>query len=345
MAVKHFIYSKESGMNTWTTPAKWLWVNSANITGKREVLPQRLTGGGRDLVSSVLGAKPVNGPLRLPWWFTNVGTLFNSFLTDITTTPGVGTGVYDHALLYDDAAAFDTLSLQLLYNTDFGVNILGAAVNSLTLDLATKQQAMLTFDIVAKDEAKCGGTWEDGTASAAALTTPAYPTGNRGFLFYDATITLDGTPDLDAVTKKISITDGDENILLRDLSIKWNHNLDTDAYGLTMDPTLVEQSPGDRVIEATFNMSWSDYSDTFYDAGRAGTSMSLNVDLQGPALVDTEHYEAHLCIPSLYIPPLELPELTGDQKTQLITIKGSSQLDAVTGVSFGMWLRTSEATL
>lgn len=344
MAIKHFIYSKETANNTWTTPAKWLWVNSSKVTSKRTVLPLRTTGVGRDVQQNVLAEKPVNGPVVLPWWFTNVGTLFNSFMTDITTTL-VLTGVYDHALLYDDANLFDTLSLQQQYNTAFGVNVLGAAVNACTIDVATKQQAVLTFDMIAKDEAKCGGTFENGDASVAALTTPAYPTNNRGFMFYDATITMNGTPDLDDTTHKLSITDGDEVVKLRNLSFKINNNLDTDAYGLTMDPTLVEQSPGDRNIDVTFDMSWLDYDDAFYDAARAGAAMALELVLQGPLIDETNRYEAHVCLPSLYVNPLDLPEVSGANKTPLIAVKASSQLDPITGVSIGLWLRTSEATL
>jgi hypothetical protein len=344
MALKHFVYSKESANNTWTTPAKWLWVNSAQVGSKRDVLPYRTTGVGRDIQQNVLGAKPVNGPVKLPWWFTNVGTLFHSFMTDLTTTAAGAS--YDHALLYNDAALFDTLSLQQQYNSSFGVNILGAAVNAVTIEAITKQQIGLTFDMIAKDEAKCGGTFEDGTTSSAALLgTPAYPALNRGFLFYDAIINIGGTTDLDGATKKISLADADEVIKLRNLSIKISNNLDADAYGLTMDPTLIEQSPGDRNIDVTFDMSWLDYSSTFYDAGRAGTAMALEMILQGPGIETTNHYEAHICIPSLYINPMDLPEISGDNKTPMLPIKAAGQLDQVTGVSAGLWLRTSEATL
>jgi hypothetical protein len=344
MAIKHFVYSKESANNTWTTPAKWLWVNSAQVGSKRDVLPYRTTGVGRDIQQNVLGAKPVNGPVKLPWWFTNVGTLFHSFMTAIHTAT-VATGVYDHALLYNDAALFDTLSLQQQYNSSFGVNVLGAAVNAVTIDAITKQQVGLTFDMIAKDEAECGGTFESGAASVAAISPAVYPTLNRGFLFYDALIHIGGTPALGGTDRKLSLSAPTTVAKLRSLSIKISNNLDADAYGLTMDPTLIEQSPGDRNIDVTFDMSWLDYSSTFYDAGRAGTAMALEMILQGPVIETTNHYEAHICIPSLYINPMDLPEISGDNKTPMLPVKATGQLHQATGVSFGLWLRTSEATI
>jgi hypothetical protein len=345
MGLKHFVYSVESSLNTWTTPAKWLWVNSAQVTSKRESLPIRTTGVGRDVQQYVLGAKPVNGPIVTPWWFTNIAPILKTFLQGGAAPASVATGVYDHAMLYDDAVLFDSLSLQEQYNTNFGLNVLGAVVNGITINASTKQQVTLNLDIVAKDEAQCGEDWESGTASEALIATPAYPTMNRGFMFYDATITLGGTVALGESTKKLTVSAGTETINLRNLSIAIKHNIDTDAYGLTMDPTLIAQDPGAREFDVQFQMPWSEYDDTFYQAARAGTAMSLEAVFQGPLIDTTYHYEAHICLPALVVNPDMLPALDGESKAPQISIKCGAQQEATTGVSFGLWVRSSEATL
>lgn len=346
MPVRHFIFSKEPAPYTWVTPAKAIWVDSAQITHKREVLPQRTTGVGRGLTYNVLGAKPVNGPVSMKWWRTVVGTIFSTFLRDSAST-NVATGVYDHGLLYDDEAAMLALSIQQQYSSTVAINVLGAAVNAATLSAATKEEAKLDFDFLAKDEAKAGGTWDfDGSASPAVIAiTNQYPTLSRPLMFYDSAIVFGGTPSLNNTTKKISIAGGSANVKLRNLSIALNHNLDADAYGLVQDPTLQEISPGDRSIEVSFDVSWNDYSLTFYDAARAGTPMALTWGLVGPLIDATYHSEAHVIIPSLYINPFDLPPLDGDNAGKTQSISGVAMVDTVTGKDFNLWLRTSEATL
>lgn len=342
---KHFIYSKETSPYTWVTPAKAVWVDSAQITGKREVLEQRTTGVGRDPLMNVLGAKPVNGPVALKWWVNNIGTLFSTFLRD-GAIGNVATGVYDHGLLYDDTVGFLAISAQQKYNATLGINVLGAAVNGVTIAAASKEEVKLDFDFIAKDEAKCGGTWDwSGAASPAVVASPSYPTVGRPLMFYDALITMGGTPALTDATNKIAVSGGTAYAKLRNLSVALGHNLDADAFGLTQDPTIQEISPGDRTIEVSFDISWTDYSTTFYDAARAGTPLALTWDLIGPLIDATYHNEAHIVIPSLFFSPVELPPLDGDNAGKTQTVTGKAQVDSVTGKSFNLWLRTGEATL
>lgn len=347
MSVKHFILSKESPAYTWVTPAKAIWVDSAQITHKREVLPQRTTGVGRGLTYNVLGAKPVNGPVSMKWWRTVVGTIFSTFLRDNAIT-NVATGVYDHGLLYDDTVSLLALSIQQQYSAAVAINVLGAVVNAVTLSAATKEEAKLDFDFIAKDEAKAGGVWDyDGvTASPAVISiTNQYPTLSRPLMFYDSQVAFGGTPAFNDTTNKLSVGSSTTSSKVRNLSIALNHNLDADAYGLVQDPTLQEISPGDRSIEVSFDVSWTDYSLTFYDAARSGTPMALTWNLIGPLIDATYRSEAHIVIPSLYINPSDLPPLDGDNAGKTQSISGVALVDTVTSKDFGLWLRTSEATL
>lgn len=251
---KHFIYSKETTPYTWVTPAKAVWVDSAQITGKREVLPQRTTGAGRAPLLHVPGAKPVNGPVSLRWWVNNIGTLLSTFLRDSAIT-NVAAGVYDHGLLYDDSLGFLAISAQQKYTSTLGVNVLGAAINALTIAAATKEEVKLDLDFLAKDEALCGADWDfDGSESPALVASPSYPTVGRPLMFYDAAIALGGTPAFNDTTNKLSVSGGKAYSKIRNLSLALNHNLDADTFGLVQDPTIQEISPGDREIEVSFDL-------------------------------------------------------------------------------------------
>ena len=346
MALKDFIYSKETTPYTWVTPAKGVWVESAQASGGSEVLEQKITGSNRGPHLHVEGAKALTQTVSLPWWTTNIGTIFSSFLMTQAIT-AVDTGVKDHGLVYDDTAAFDALSIQHKHSATLGFNYLGCAVNSFEIAVATKEAAKLSFELLPKDEAICGGVWDyDGsTASPAIVSSPTYPTLGRPLMFYDAAIVMGGTPALDGTTKKMTISGGTTYTKLRNLTIKGSNNLDADAFGLVNDPTLQEILPGDRTIEVSFDMSWSDYATTFYTNARAGTAMALGLDLTGPVITGAYFYEAHIVVPSVYFDPVELPPLDGDHANKLLTLTGRGQYDSNTGLDFGLWIRSSEATL
>ncbi len=346
MTIKHFIYSKETTPYTWVTPAKAIWVDSAQTGGGREALPQRTTGVGRSPLLHVPGAKPITEAVSMKWWLNNVGTIFSTFLrTSAISNPTAG--IYDHGLLYDDEQSFLALSIQKQHTRTLGFNLLGAAVNGVTLSAASKEEAKLEWDLLCKDEAKCGGVWDyDGvTVSPAIIATPTYPSVKRPFVFYDSQVIVGGTPAYNDTEKKISIAGGTAYAKVRNLSVALGHNLDADAFGLVQDPTLQEISPGDRTIEVSFDLSWTDYLTTFYDAARSGLAMALNWNLIGPIISSTFRHEAHVIVPSLYFNPLELPPIDGDNAGKVQTVTGAAQFDTVTGKDFNLWLRTDEATL
>ncbi len=344
MACEDFIYSKQSALQTWVTPAKAISVESVGIESARENLNLNVTGACRAPLLTVLGAKPVTMPLVTPWWMVNIGTLLSTLMTTVTTTAAGAS--YDHALLFNDTAAHGSISGQVKYKSDLAVNVLGATINSLTISAAIKEAVKLTFGFSAKDEAPAAGLWDfDGSASAAVVASPTYATLQRPLMFYDAAIVMGGTPALNGTTKKLSLGSGTSYTKLSSAEITINPNLDEDGYGLVADPTVQELYPGNREIGLTFDISWTDYVTTFYTAARAGTAMAFEMTLTGPIIETTNHYEAHICIPSVHFDPANLPPISGDKSRKMLSISGTAQTDTVTGVDFGIWIRTSEATL
>jgi hypothetical protein len=211
---------------------------------------------------------------------------------------------------------------------------------------AQKAAVALGIDLVAKDEALCGGTWDyDGVSSSPAIISPsAYPTFIRPLMFYDALVTTGGTPAVNGTTKKMTVSGGTARSKIDNVVITINNGLDVEGFALANDPTVQELYPGDREITVSFDISWSDYATTFYDAARAGTALALSLDIVGPTIAAANKHEAHLVIPSVFFDVTKLPPLEGSQSRKKRTITGKAQLDSVTGYDFGLWIRTSEST-
>jgi hypothetical protein len=347
MSSEHFIYSKQSAFETWSTPARAIPVENADLQSGREKINLNVTGAERDPYVHVLGAKPVTLALVLPWWTVNVATLLNTCLTDNAITEISAGAVYDHGMLFDDTAFLGAISGQIKHKSDLARNVLGAVPNGLTISAAIKEAAKLTFDMLAKDEAKAGGVWDyDGvTASPEVIALPSYGTLRRPLMFYDAGVVIGGTPALSGTTQKLSIAGGTTYTKVNAIEFAINNNLDADGFGLVADPTVQELGPGNRDIQVTFEMSWSDYATTFYDAARAGTAMAVSLDLVGQVITDAYKYEAHVLAPSVFFDPANLPPISGDKTRKKIQITGAVQKDPITGVGFGLWTRTGEATI
>jgi len=346
MSAEHFIYSAQSAIQTWVTPARAIPVESADIQHAREVLDLGVTGDSRAPYTHVLGAKPVTLKLAMPFWTVNMATLLKTLCTNNTITEISAGAVYDHAMLFDDTAALGCVSGQVKYKSDLARNVLGATPNGLTIGAAIKEPVKLTFDMIAKDEALAAATWDfDGSASPAVIASPTYGTLRRPLMFYDASVTAGGTPSLNSGTKKISIAGGTAYTKVNSMEIAINANLDADGFALSSDPTVIELGPGSREIKVTLEMSWTDYATTFYTNARAGTAMAVALELSGQTIASSYKYEAHVFVPSVFFDPVNLPDISGDKSRKKIQVTGTAQYDAATGVDFGIWVRTGEATI
>lgn len=343
---EHVVFSKESSFGAWMTPAKAIPVSEAGIQSARETIKAAVTGTGRGRWAAWLGAKPVAGPLKMPFWPVGVGTILSTFLTDVAATSVVG-GVYDQGLLPNDAAGHDGLSIQQIYSAAVGLNVLSAYVNTFTLTAAVKEAAQIAFEMEAKDEALCAGTWDhDDGASPAIVSVPAYAALSlRPFIFYDATIVAGGTASLDAVENKIAIAGGVTYSKIENLEIGIALNLDTDGFGLATDPTRQSLVPGERVINAKFDIDWTDLSTTFYSAWRAGNELALYAKFVGPLITGAYYYEGHIIIPALHFDSVPLPPISGEKARRKQSVEGEAVTESVTGYDINVWLRTSEATL
>jgi len=352
MTIEHFLYAAESTFGTWVTPNKAIRVDSADIGTDREVIDLRQTGSGRGLSQRVPGAKGVSGSVSMPWHVAGVGTILKQFMRDTATTSNDG---YIHGLLFNDELPLLGLSIQKVYKTSSGasttaLNILSAITNTWTITAANKEVARLEFAKLAKDEALAGGsnTWDyNGSASPGFVSNPGslYPTLYRPFVFYDGQILIGGTPSLNGSTKVISVSGATAYAKVTTATITVDNGLDAEGYGITQDPTRQEIWPGNREITVTFDISWTDYSETLYNAARSGTSLAFQLSLVGPEVSGGAIAKGNAIIPSLYFDPNKLPAISGEKGRRMLSLTGKAQYDSVTGKDFNVWIESDEATI
>ena len=337
MSCRHFLYAPETVFGTWVTPTKALPIEESTLQAEREAIDLRLSGSCRSLYYRALGAKPVGGTVKLPFPAASVGTWFKTFLRDTATS---GSGPYTHAFLFDDTLNPLGISVQQQYTATLGQNFLSCVTTSVTFTGTVKESVQLEFSLLAKDEALAGGTWDyNGGASPALVANPGalYATRARPFMFYDAGITIGGTPAI--ADKIISVTGGTAYAKALNVKVSIELNADADGYGLAADPTRQEIPAQDRDITVDLELSWTDYSTVLYSAARAGTPLAFTWNLVAG------NNEAHIIIPALFLDPAKLPNLTGSSAKQTISLTGKAVLDTVTGHSFNLWLKNGEATL
>lgn len=338
----HFIYSPETVFGTWVSPAKAIPIETEDVGTAREMLDLRTTGSCRALYDRVLGAKAVNGSFTTYWWQSFIGSILKTFIRTTATT-GVA-DPYVHSFTFDDSTGLLGLSVQKIYKssaTTVGQNLLSAVVNSFTITAAQKEKVMLAFAVEAKDESLAGDTWDyDGSASPATVANPdtLYPAVARPYMFYDARVSWGGTAAL--ASNIVTITSGVDYAKIQNLEIVVDLGVDTEGYGLTSDPTRQEIWPQAREITITFDISWTDYANTFYDAARAGTGMALELDLN-----ISDDREAHVIVPEVVFDPNKLPPLSGDSVKKVLSLTGKAKKEATSAVDFNIWYESGEATI
>jgi hypothetical protein len=264
--------------------------------------------------------------------------------TFMRTTATTGADPYTHSFTFDDSVGLLGNSIQKIYKssaTTVGQNVLSATVNSFTITAAQKEKVVLAFGAEAKDEGLAGDTWDfDGSASPAVVANPdtLYAAVARPYMFYDARVSWGGTAAI--ASNIVTITSGVDYAKIQNLEVVVDSGVDTDGYGLTSDPTRQEIWPQAREITVTFDISWTDYASTFYDAARAGTEMALELDLNISA-----NAEAHVIVPAVVFDPNKLPPLSGDSVKKVLSLTGKAKKEATSAVDFNIWFISGEATI
>jgi len=237
--------------------------------------------------------------------------------------------------------------MQGQYSATRCLNVLSAVATGMTLTAAAKAPAMWAWDLIAKDEARNGSTWDfDGTSAPAIIAVAAgdYDV-TRPLMFYDAVLTLGGTPTFNNTTKLWTIGSGTDYCKFDMVEIGFDFGLDAEGYGLCQDPTVQELWPGPRTISVTLESSWTDLDTTFYDAFKAGTEMALRLKLAGPTITGSYKYEGEVVLPAVHFDPDAIFPDIGPQDRPKSRIRGEANRDSTSGRDHGLRIRSSETTI
>lgn len=327
----HFAYAEQGTLVTFVPPTRAIPVISAGAGGsQREVIEGRLTGACRALFQRWLGAKPVSGSIVTHWWDEDIATLFKRFLTDTATT---GSDPYEHGMIPNDAAALGFISGQLIHSTAQGVSLLAMVISSIEIGLPAKELVTLTFNYEAADKARSSTAanatqWDSLSTASPALVVPGtmYEDVARPLAFYDGTIETGGTLAYTNADNQIVVTSGSTLAKVISATITIDAALDTDGYEINNNPTRVEFAPGSRDISVSMEVSFEDLSSTLYDLANAGTATALVFDLKKTATLGAE-----IIIPSFFIDPFAMPDVTGDASKKTYTLNGKAQEAIITG--------------
>lgn len=342
MNPSHFIVSPETAWGTWVTPAQAILVDNFSYAVKRNRNRRHTSGSTRAPVAAWLMDKEVTGSVELPAWSEMLGLFFKAAqLTNVTSTQpdsGGAPTAYDHAFLPDDADAAvvtDALSIQAQWSSSIGVNILGAAIDKLTLSCAVGEPVTLSADFMALDEALAGGTWESGDASPALVATPTYfSRAIKPLIFTGAALVMGGTPSLDPTSKQYSISGGTEVAKLR--SLEWTLENGLDAGVFLGDPTPGLIAPGERAVSFSFERDQAVIDSDFYAEYRAGTQTALQLTFLGDVIGGAVRRGLVITMPLVDFDGADWPEIGGDKGRKARSISGVAVDDPTTGYDLGV---------
>lgn len=338
-ATEHIIVAQETVFGTWVTPTVAFPSTKGNHTIGRNYIPKRYTGSSRTLRNNFQGSKSPSGSLEMDLWPENMGVFFKAAgLSNISSAqPDAANSptVYRHAMLLEATNLLDSLSLQFQRSASAATNILSAIIEQIVIKASKEEVATIAMDFLCKDEAAAGGTWDyDGSASPAVIASPTYIASTlTPFRYFDAAITLGGTPSLTG--NEYSIAGGVAQAKIEAIQITIKNNLDQ-AHFLTSDPTPGVIHAQNFEVSVQLDLDQSTLDSTFYDHARAGTRAAINLDFVGAIISDDETYELSITLPEVSFEEANWPELSGDQARRVQSASGMAIEHPATAHAIGV---------
>ncbi len=351
MANEHlsFILEDDGTYPAWSTPSKSIPVTSAAFSGSR--VNNRFEDTGATVRSRKYQSQgAVTGTGSIAMRAYPVGLLpylFRAFLTDVDTN-AASTG-YDNDMLPNDSV--DTqlpwFSFQQKHNASVGQNARGAVLSSLSLSCTGGEEANISADFVVADVARTGGTWSDGTSSAA-LVTPNYDASFPAlvggttlpppFRFHEGGIYI-GNPTLNKSGNKFSL-DGASPIATIE-SVNLSIALNTEGRFPIRDgaPTVGYTRHGERNIELTAEIDWSSYGTTYYDYMKAATESIVQLSFISDATyVSGQPYEMIITLPRVVAPEdaAPFPQTDGTHMPKKQSLKFIAMEDETYSLDIGV---------
>jgi hypothetical protein len=343
-AQEAFLFKNEANYGVWITPTMALPISSCNLTSKRGLLIPSLTGFGRGRGVVVQGEKPVSGQLVLPLWPQYMPSILRALFTAVVSTQQGGTIAYRHKLLLDDTAAFGSLSVEKQYSSAMAQFVKGVQIGKLTIGCKAKEIAVCTLDLVAKDDAWVGGTWDDTGAAAPVITSPVpYPaTLVLPFRFYQGVVYKGGTVAL--TSGELVVAAGAALGYVEAAEIAIDTGLDP-FYGLSSTPTQIVAREGEHKITCKLDVDWIGHDDDFIVDGRTAAETIVQLKFVGGTIAGGYAYECTLTLPRCVPPQAEPPALAGDKKRRSGVVNYECLKEATTDHDVGLVFQNASTSI
>lgn len=346
MPNEHLIFTEHlsGSFPAWGTPDKAIPVASVTLAGSRALDIHDDTGATtRSRAYKSQGAVNASGTITMrayPRYL--LPFLFRSFLTDVDVN-AAGAG-YDNDLLPNDLVDVQLpwFSFQKYYSSTVAENVRGAVIQKLTLACAGGEVMNVTADFVAADIAKAGGTWSDGSASAAVVGSIPYPSPMPTPLrFHEGSIKIGGSASKSG-NKLSSSGSAVGTIETFQLEITIN----TEGRFAVRDgaPTIAYTRHGARDIVFTGDIDWANLSMSYYDDMLAAAETVVRLEFVSDAAYGgSDKYELILTMPRMVWPDggAPTPQLDGVQmpKKQSLTLNQMQDI-TTTDTDFGVSFQT-----
>ena len=341
-------YRETGAYGDWQNPVDSIPVTSADLNATRTYNRFEDTGsiGKSRRYASPLGVDGSGNismrayPIGLfPWLFRSV--LMNS------TAEVNGIGWDNHMLPADnDLSKIQPgwFSIQKAYSpgqrTEF---VRGVALSSLTLSATGGEEANVSADVIVQDTGHGSTGWSDG-ASTPSSQSVSYPAPLPDPLRFDeGRIFLGGTPTLSG-NNEILLSGSEETITFESFSLTMNFNAEGRFAIRNGPPTFAYTRNGEREIEFTGDIDWSNYPQTYYTRMKAATRAAIQLNFTGNEYGGGINYRLKLNLPyAVYQEDsANYPTLDGSHTPKLQTVNLVAMEHPTIQTDIGVSFRTLE---
>lgn len=335
----HLLLKKETTFATpvTITTADVIPIRNATPATGENYIQDRVTGQGRALASNNRGSKipALSGEGSLiPETF---GKLINMLLGGQNTVQVDATAAYNHNFYPLDSAALPSATLQLIQIRNSASTVIGqkgAKMDSMEFSFNVDEVGTYSFEIMAQDEAKAGGTYEDASSSQAQLT-PVYAVTPAPLMFTQVTVKYGVTATWNDTDKVFECSGGTTLAGVVNLTLTVNNNID--QGGVLGKRTADRMPEGQRDVELSLTISNDTPSTTFYDKMRAGTSEAIQILVVSPEEADTgEYYELEFVIPVATYEEAAYGDVSGEFGMRDVDLMLRGEIQQASGYDVGI---------
>lgn len=333
----HVLAVEETTFGTWNAPTDAYPLLSWSHDDGTEYVDGRETGASRGLRAQWYGSRAPSG--------SGEGFIHEEDFALFAKAAGLwgvdslvvgATSAYEHNLIVDDSLSAVGLSMQVQSDASNAFSFKGVVLDTLTFSLAAREKAKFSFDWLAFDAARVGGTWDDTTAAPAIIGSPAYfGAAIQPLKFNSATLTWGGTVAFDAPTKKITITGGTSITLATMVEISIENNFSYQhTLGSASVPTIA--IPQDRSVTGRMDIDFSTVTNTYYDAMINATEVALQLTMTGNEADTGENYTVEITLPSIVVRSANHPDITGEQTGRSQSVEFTAHTNTTANADIGV---------